>query len=610
MKRLLLKGYLTYNSKVLSLINFSINLLIILFVVPIVNQGVKLAVHMTAQSYITPANVNKFLFSPYSIVFFLIIILVTPLLLISKFNSLLHYCTFEGNHKISYPLWIIIHGFVKTIYFIRKKKFSIIYNSLPFYIFTLFPVFIGVMLFSEVKFPSILNNQILNKLYLVIFLVLLCLLFFPSVFVTHYGMIKGCRFSEAFQNSKKLFTKNSRKILFAFFSINFLLVIAYILIYYLLLILTALAVFVFSNKSLAVAVFLSAYPTISLYATLLFGMIAFTINFNLITSLYFSLQEEPLPKPIYGNVIISKKIYQIKSKYRYVVNGLFICLLFASFINFYLIIHNHSLYFSELLTGIQISSHRGDSHLAPENTIPALEHAIIANSDYAEIDVQETKDGVLVLLHDKNLIRTSGINQNIWDMNLAEVKKLDVGSWFGNEYSGTQIPTLSEVLEYCKGKIKLNIEVKLPNKSTDIQDKLVELIEEYDYVDQCVVSSSNYAVLVKIKKLNGNIKTGYILSAVYGNFYDRKYVDFYSIRYNYISSKIVELAHQSGKEVQAWTVNSSREMERLKALKVDCIITDNPTHAREVLYSDDMNDSFINLINRMFRNRSLYSFRN
>jgi len=195
-------------------------------------------------------------------------------------------------------------------------------------------------------------------------------------------------------------------------------------------------------------------------------------------------------------------------------------------------------------------------------------------------------------------------------MNLAEVKKLDVGSWFGNEYSGTQIPTLSEVLEYCKGKIKLNIEVKLPNKSTDIQDKLVELIEEYDYVDQCVVSSSNYAVLVKIKKLNGNIKTGYILSAVYGNFYDRKYVDFYSIRYNYISSKIVELAHQSGKEVQAWTVNSSREMERLKALKVDCIITDNPTHAREVLYSDDMNDSFINLINRMFRNRSLYSFRN
>lgn len=136
----------------------------------------------------------------------------------------------------------------------------------------------------------------------------------------------------------------------------------------------------------------------------------------------------------------------------------------------------------------------------------------------------------------------------------------------------------------------------------------MELIKKYEYEYQCVVSSTNYLTLKKVKLLNKDIRTGYILSAVYGNFYNKAYIDFFSIRSNFINLKVVSNIHEVGKEIHAWTVNTSGELERMKSVGVDCIITDRPSTAREVLYRDDTNDSFIELIYRMLGNRSLYRF--
>jgi glycerophosphoryl diester phosphodiesterase len=335
---------------------------------------------------------------------------------------------------------------------------------------------------------------------------------------------------------------------------------------------------------------------------------AFVFNINLTTSLFLTYRGEavriqfPLDPGFDYNFDYRSRIHKFS------INAILIGLILLGTLNLYRSLYHDSSYFSEALTGIQISSHRGNSYVAPENTLPALESAIAANSDYAEIDVRQTKDGTLVLMHDRSLKRTAGVNDFIWDLSDREINALDVGTWFSLDYQNTRVPTLEEVLIYCKDRIKLKIEVKTSPTDIDTEEKLVELIKKYEYEYQCVVSSTNYITLKEIKLLDKDIRTGYILSAVYGNFYDKAYIDFFSIRSNFLNLKVVGNIHEAGKEVHAWTVNTPGELERMKSIGVDCIITDHPSLSREVLYRDDTSGSFIELIYRMLRNRSFYRF--
>ena len=117
-----------------------------------------------------------------------------------------------------------------------------------------------------------------------------------------------------------------------------------------------------------------------------------------------------------------------------------------------------------LMGDMEITAHRGGARKAPENTISALEYSIECGADFAEIDVQETKDGELILLHDDSLKRTAGVSKNVWEMNLAQIRKLDAGTSFHKRFRGEKIPTLEEVLKFCKGKLDLNIEIKYNGK--------------------------------------------------------------------------------------------------------------------------------------------------
>ncbi len=601
------KKVLRFNIRILLLIDLSINILFLLIFIPFFNYGLKYAMKSTKQSYITPSNLTEFLLSPLSILLFILLLLIIPILLLSKINSLIYYCSTEGSQRRPLLFRIIFYGFYKTFLSLKQKNFSLLFFTIPFYLLTLMPFLVGVIVHSSLSRLAGTDKEILLKFLLILLFCYLSLLFTHSIFTLHFKMTMDISLRESYLSSKAFVKEHAKKLCKIFCLMNLLLILLYFLFYYLLLALTAVAVYFFSTKSLAISVFLTVYPKINFYAMFCFSMFASIINFNLLTSFYQTYQMEGQSEDLGGYLQVNKKMYHFQKKHHILVNVIIICLLITAGLNFYTIIRNNSLYISEAFNGIQISSHRGNSYVSPENTLPALESAIQANSDYAEIDVQQTKDGVLVLLHDKTLLRTSGINRYIGDMTIDEVSVLDVGSWFGIEYYNTKIPTLEEVLVYCKGKINLNIEVKSSKKQPNIEEKLVSLIEQYDYINQCVISSSDYKTLVNIKKLNEDIKTGYILSAVYGDFYEKEYVDFFSIRSRFVTQNVIESAHRVGKEVHAWTVNSPKEMERLKSIQIDTIITDNPTLAREVLYRDDNNGSFIQLINRMFRYRSHYS---
>ena len=235
-----------------------------------------------------------------------------------------------------------------------------------------------------------------------------------------------------------------------------------------------------------------------------------------------------------------------------------------------------------VLDSFSVTAHRGGANMAPENTMSAMEYAAETMVDYAEIDVQETKDDVLVLLHDTSLKRTTGYQADIWDMTYQEVAQLDAGVRFANRFVGERIPTLDEVIEYSRGRMGLNIEVKDNGHNRNIVSKVVQCLEEHDFVDQCVLTSMNYSFLQQAKELNPDIRTGYIMTMTYGSVRDIDAADFFSVKYTYVTAAFVQEAHSCGKEVHAWTVNYPGDIQRMITYGVDGIITDDPALAHEV----------------------------
>ena len=249
-----------------------------------------------------------------------------------------------------------------------------------------------------------------------------------------------------------------------------------------------------------------------------------------------------------------------------------------------------------------VTSHRGGDHSYPENTVAALQDSIDSMTEYAEIDVQETSDGIVILMHDLNLRRTTGINEYVYNITYSEILQQGYEHYTGTSYNTEYVPTLSSVLEMCSEKIKLNIEIKSSKYYNDsLAAKVVSLIETYSSPAQCIISSTNYHYLEQVKELNPDIATGYIMKVAYGDLRDMDAIDFVSVKYSCVTERLVESAHESGKEIHVWTVNSRNAVTRMKGLGVDNIITDNPALVREILARQDDRIGFLELFELFVR---------
>jgi len=224
---------------------------------------------------------------------------------------------------------------------------------------------------------------------------------------------------------------------------------------------------------------------------------------------------------------------------------------------------------------VQTTAHRGSSRRAPENTISAVRKAIEDGADFAEIDVQETADGVIVLLHDEDLKRVAGVNKKIWQTTYAGLKDLDAGSWFSPEFEGERIPTLDQVIEVARDRIKLNIELKFSGHERSLVERVVEIVRDEAFESQCIISSLNYTGLLKARGLNERLRLGYIIVKAFGDI-SRLDVDFLSVKSDLVTRDLIESARKRNKEVHVWTVNDSRKMSSLIDLGVNNIITDAP----------------------------------
>ena len=236
---------------------------------------------------------------------------------------------------------------------------------------------------------------------------------------------------------------------------------------------------------------------------------------------------------------------------------------------------------------VEVTAHRGYSAVYPENTIPAFKGAIQVGADWAELDVQQTADGEVIVMHDSNLKRTTGLDKEVWQVTWDEIKDLDNGSWFDKKYQTVRIPTLEEVLKVCRGKIHLNIEIKPSGHDKDLEEQVAKLLKKYHMRDTCVVSSLKYDSLRKIKQADDSIETAYITSVSYGNFTDLEYADGYSVESTLLSKSFVNKAQKAGKQIYVWTVNSEERLEKVVGMGIDNVITDDPVMAKELIYEQE-----------------------
>jgi len=227
---------------------------------------------------------------------------------------------------------------------------------------------------------------------------------------------------------------------------------------------------------------------------------------------------------------------------------------------------------------ISITAHRGASGLAPENTMSAYLLASEMGSDYAELDVQETSDDVLILFHDKTYDRTAGISANVWELPYQSIKNFDVGSWKSIEYKNEPIPLFSDIIDSVDGKMFLNVEIKMNGHQDGLTEHVVKVLEDKNFINKCIVTSFNFDAIDKVKKINPNIKVGYVFSKIPADkdVFNAN-VDLLSVKNKVVTADFVKKANQAGKEVHVWgRVDNEKEMVRLRNLKVDNIITDYP----------------------------------
>jgi len=231
---------------------------------------------------------------------------------------------------------------------------------------------------------------------------------------------------------------------------------------------------------------------------------------------------------------------------------------------------------------IAVTAHRGSSLKAPENTMSALRQAIADGADYAEIDVQTTADGVVILMHDADLMRIASVNRRIQDTRFEELKEIDIGSWFSGDFSNERTAILDEAIKLVNGRIKLNIELKYNRPDPGLMGKVGNIIRSNAFSRKCVITSLNNGELQTFRKSFPEIKTGLIVFRALGSLTKTEF-DFLSIQATKATSRLVKNAHKKGKEIHVWTVNDLQTALSMIEVGVDNIITDKPDFIRNLL---------------------------
>lgn len=232
-------------------------------------------------------------------------------------------------------------------------------------------------------------------------------------------------------------------------------------------------------------------------------------------------------------------------------------------------------------------AHRGWSGKAPENTMTAIRLALAEPAIRGiEIDVQLSRDGVPVLIHDFTLERTTTGRGLVMDHTLEELRKLDAGSWFNERFAGERIPTLEEVLQVVKGRCTLNIELKATSDMyPGIAEKVLELLERHEMKQEVCITSFDHDLIRQVRELDATVETGLIVMGrpvLMLEQLEAAGANILSMGYPYLTRELTCEALEKGYKVIAWTIDEPSHIRTVMSWHPDVqICTNHPDRMLE-----------------------------
>ncbi|MCY6369386.1 glycerophosphodiester phosphodiesterase [Clostridium ganghwense] len=528
--------------------------------------------------YLTNGLIQKFILSPQGIILILVGLVLGLLVILIELGGLLviSYQSILGYKESSFQ------SIVKYCVGKIKYLFGIDGIFIVFYLFLIAPFInndLTTSVLQNIKIPGfimdVINSKLSYQVYLAIISIIFIILSIRWMFSLNILIQNNEKVKYPLKESSKLVKNNFGYILKYIFIMGLFNVIVFLVGAVIYLLASIILLFVLQSISQEILFFMLIGIGIVIFVAILFLLTPFQTI--ILTKMYLHVskgkEEELTLSYKFKDNFVDKLI-----KNKYILSSVLIGSIIFSTLYIYVVIDE----MENTKYAVSITAHRGSSTDAPENTLAAINAAIKNGANYAEIDVQQTKDGKLVLLHDKSFKRTTGVDKTVGELKLSDIKKLDAGSWFDENFKGENVPTLEEVIDYSKDKIRLNIEIKTNNTDTTLVEDVVRLIKEKDFISRCVVTSLDYKAIEEVERLEPRIKTGYIMFIALGNL-EKLNVDFYSVEETNVNEKFVTNAHTIGREVHVWTINTTESMENILEYGVDNIITDNVKSLRELI---------------------------
>lgn len=533
----------------------------------------------------TNGDILKFMLTPSGAIFLLFLFLIVVLEIIIEIGGYITISSkIEANYKES-SYWEILKYNIRLL----PRMLSVGGIIILLYVIFMAPMSgVGFKLsfLKGFDMPNFIMSEIdQNTLYTIIYSIGIILLIYVSlkfIFTFNYMIINNMKANEAIKASSKLFKENRKTVLkeLAVMLIVTALISSIVLFIWLTLIVKI-------SGQLNLDGYLSRIIMIALLQIQNFGILIISIllvpfECYYVTKLFYKLIDpkdieypkiaEKTKKSMLDNILHKKKTLIAIALTALLLYSMTMGIFTREIIGY----NNH----------IKIYGHRGYGVGTPENSISAIKKSIDNNIDYIEIDVQRTKDRKYVLNHDKTFERVSYekpyfINKKVSDLNYSQIETLDIGRRVSQRYAGEKVPRIEEVLDVCKNKIKINLELKEGIDHETIDD-LMELVRKKGMKKQVFFTSLNIRDIEYIENKDSTFDTGLIYFIKLGN-YGSVDADYMIMEEREATDSNIKKLHKKGKKVIVWTVNTQESIDKFSKMDVDGIITDYPLEVKEAV---------------------------
>lgn len=533
----------------------------------------------------TNGDILKFMLTPSGAIFLLFLFLIVVLEIIIEIGGYITISSkIEANYKES-SYWEILKYNIRLL----PRMLSVGGIIILLYVIFMAPMSgVGFKLsfLKGFDMPNFIMSEIdQNTLYTIIYSIGIILLIYVSlkfIFTFNYMIINNMKANEAIKASSKLFKENRKTVLkeLAVMLIVTALISSIVLFIWLTLIVKI-------SGQLNLDGYLSRIIMIALLQIQNFGILIISIllvpfECYYVTKLFYKLIDpkdieypkiaEKTKKSMLDNILHKKKTLIAIALTALLLYSMTMGIFTREIIGY----NNH----------IKIYGHRGYGVGTPENSISAIKKSIDNNIDYIEIDVQRTKDRKYVLNHDKTFERVSYekpyfINKKVSDLNYSQIETLDIGRRVSQRYAGEKVPRIEEVLDVCKNKIKINLELK-EGIDHEMIDDLMELVRKKGMKKQVFFTSLNIRDIEYIENKDSTFDTGLIYFIKLGN-YGSVDADYMIMEEREATDSNIKKLHKKGKKVIVWTVNTQESIDKFSKMDIDGIITDYPLEVKEAV---------------------------